>query len=896
MPIKTLGKYELIEELGRGGFGTVYRARDISLDIERAIKVLHPALTASPEFIERFRREGRFTARLDHPNIVPVYELGEADGYNYLVMKYLPGGSLKELLTHQGALPFPQAVEITRQVANALTYAYQQPEKLIHRDLKPGNILFESLPGGAMKAVVRLSDFGFAKALSEVSTNSSSSSGGMLGTPAYMAPEVWRGKTVGPAVDQYALACALYEMLTGHTLFTGDSPPEIMTKHVLDGPEFPAVWAEGVPTNIEGVLRRALAVKPEERYPDVAAFSAACADLLAPPVVVVASPEPEKMPVPLPVETQSEPPVVVTAAPEPEQTPIILPVETQAEPLVEAPHPITQSAKTPSTQKPAWELGVQTTPPTTETPLRRVPSDSAQPPSGSKTIGWMWAIAAGLLIVTCIVVGANGGFGATARATDVPTEVPTEIVVEQPSPTLAPVIPPTEVPTSEPVIEDAVPPGEKVTIRWFVGLAAGSDPAQTPVEEEVVKDFNASQDRITLKLEVVPFKDARDTLSTQIAAGDGPDIIGPVGWAGANPYEGQWANLAPLIRQANFDTSIFDAALVKFYQVNGEQVGLPFAVYPGAMYFVPAMFDRANLSYPPQTYDENYILDGKPLAWNWDTVTEIAKRLTIDKNGKNATQSGFNPSQIVQVGYVPQFQTILSVATFYAGPAKIYEGDRVGNYKSAIPDSWKNAWKWYYDGIFGQQPFMLTGEMSGSPEFGQGNVFDSGKAAMALTQSWYTCCMGEFVNAGNQFQLGIQPTGSDRLVHGRVDADTFRMWKGSKNPNAAFTVMAYLITKGADKLLPAYGAMPAIASKTDAFFAQKSADYPFVTKASWNVFIQGLSYPDTPSAEQFQPNWNEASVREQTFMDLLNNTVPDQLNFYVEFQKMVDDLNVIYNK
>jgi len=167
---------------------------------------------------------------------------------------------------------------------------------------------------------------------------------------------------------------------------------------------------------------------------------------------------------------------------------------------------------------------------------------------------------------------------------------------------------------------------------------------------------------------------------------------------------------------------------------------------------------------------------------------------------------------------------------------------------------------------------------------------------MALTQTWYTCCLSDFVKAGNQFQLGIQPMGSDGKVHGRIDADTFRIWKGTKNPDAAFTALTYLITTGGDKLLPIYGAMPAIASKTEAFFAKQAADYPFVTKESWDVFVQGLAYPDTPSAEQFQPNWNEAFAREQSFMDLMNNTAPDKFDFDAEYQKLVDDLNVIYNK
>ena len=137
--------------------------------------------------------------------------------------------------------------------------------------------------------------------------------------------------------------------------------------------------------------------------------------------------------------------------------------------------------------------------------------------------------------------------------------------------------------------------------------------------------------------------------------------------------------------------------------------------------------------------------------------------------------------------------------------------------------------------------------------------------------------------------------GADGEVHGRIDADTFRIWKGTKNPDAAFTVLAYLITTGADKLLPVYGAMPAVPSKTQAFFDQKSQDYPFVTQESWDVFVQGLAYPDTPSAEQYQPNSIKANARFETFNGLAETTHQD-LDFEAEFQKLVDDLNVIYNE
>jgi multiple sugar transport system substrate-binding protein len=487
-----------------------------------------------------------------------------------------------------------------------------------------------------------------------------------------------------------------------------------------------------------------------------------------------------------------------------------------------------------------------------------------------------------LLIASLVLVACTPA----APATEAPAAE--EPAVEEPAAEEPAVEEPTAVPApEEPAME------EKVQIRWFVGLGTGTNPEQIATQEEVVADFNASQDAIELVLEVVPYDAARDTLSTQIASGNGPDIIGPVGWGGSNAFYGQWLDVAPYLQESGFDTSIFDPALLKFYQTEEGQIGLPFAVFPGAVFYVPSMFDEVGLSYPPQVYGDKYVLDGEEVAWNWDTLTEVAKRLTIDINGYNATEADFDRTQIVQLGYSPQWQHPNSVATFF-GAAKIYEGDATGSYTSALPDSWKDAWQWWYDAMWGAQPFMATGPLSGSPEFGGGNVFNSGKAAMGLTQTWYTCCLGDFRDAGFEFQLGIQPMSADGQVHGRIDADTYRIWKGTAHPAEAFEVLAYLITTGGDKLLPIYGAMPAIAEKTDAFFAQKSVDYPFVTAESWDVFVQGLAYPDTPSAEQYLPNWNEAFARIQTFGDLLQNT--EGLDYDAEFAKLQEDLTAIYNK
>jgi multiple sugar transport system substrate-binding protein len=529
-----------------------------------------------------------------------------------------------------------------------------------------------------------------------------------------------------------------------------------------------------------------------------------------------------------------------------------------------------------------------------------------------------------LLVILSMLVLAACGAPAEPPAAPAATEAPaapaaTEAPAVEPAATEAPAEEPaaTEAPAEEPTPEATLTAEEqaaiasaaaaeevkaaeaagKVAIRWFVGLGSGTSPDQVAVQQEVVNDFNASQDKIQLVLEIVPYDAGRDTLATQIASGAGPDIIGPVGWGGSNAFYGQWLDLAPQIESSGFDTTIFDPALVDSYQTEEGQVGLPFAVFPSAVYYVPEYFDEVGLEYPPQAYGDKYVLDGQEVDWTWEVLTEVAKRLTIDVNGFNSTEEGFDASKIVQVGYSPQWQTHPNYFGVYqTGGEDIVDGTTKGEFTANVPDRWKEAVRWAYEGMYGEQPYMATGPMSNSPEFGNGNLFNMGKAAMAITPLWYTCCLADFVNAGLEFQAGILPIGYNDEVHGRVDADTFRVWKGTKNPDEAFTVLSYLITTGGEKLLPVYGALPAIPEKQEPFFAAKSEQYPFVTPETWEVFKAGLSFPDSPSAEQWMPNWNEAFARGDTLWDLLQNTAPSQLDFDAEWQKYIDDLNVIFNK
>jgi multiple sugar transport system substrate-binding protein len=488
--------------------------------------------------------------------------------------------------------------------------------------------------------------------------------------------------------------------------------------------------------------------------------------------------------------------------------------------------------------------------------------------------------------------------------TKVPTKRPPTRVPTKGHPTKGPsLVPPTETPTVvnptlTPIVDYFFDCDNLQCLRWFVGLGLGSDPSQIPLLEEFVyDDFNASQEKILLILETVPHFAGRDILSVEIASGNGPDIVGPARWGEANYFYGQWLDLSPYIQSQQFDTSIFDPALVEFYRTKEGQVSLPFSISPGGLFFVPAMFDKAGLAYPPQKYGEKYKMpNGKLVDWNWDTVEKIAKLLTLDQNGKNATEAGFDRTRIVQFGYVPQWQSLNAIGTYDGGPSLVYACNEKGEARAAIPDTWKQTWQKYSEAMWGDQPWMPTGPQANLPEFGGGNVFSSGRAAMALTQLWYTCCLSDFANAGYEFQVGIIPMSADGLVHGRVDEDSFRIWKGTPHPDEAFEVLTYLITQGSNKLLPIYGGMPAIASQREAFFTQKSKGYPFVTPESWEVFEAGTAYPDNPSAESWMPNPGKSTERITTFEELLDNTPPDKFDFEAEFQKLEDDLTLIFNK
>ena len=262
---KTLGKYEVLEHIGHGGMSEVYKGQHAQLDRMVAVKVLHPFLADEEGFVTRFKREARIVATLRHPNIMQVYDFDYNDALDiyYMVMEYIDGPTLKTRMS-EGLLPQEETVRIGIAIADALDYAHQRG--MVHRDVKPANIMF------MQDGQPVLTDFGIAKMLT---LSGLTASGAMVGTPAYMAPEVGMGRQGTAASDIYSLGVVLYQMLTGQLPFESDSPMGMVMQHINDTPPPVARFVQSVPQDLEAVVRKAMAKTPEERFGRAAEMAAA---------------------------------------------------------------------------------------------------------------------------------------------------------------------------------------------------------------------------------------------------------------------------------------------------------------------------------------------------------------------------------------------------------------------------------------------------------------------------------------------------------------------------------------------------------------------------------------------------------------------------------------------
>src|SRR4051812_32025842 len=240
-------RYHIEREIARGGMAEVYLARDQSLNRPVALKALFPEFAREPSFVERFRREAQAAANLNHPNIVSIYDWGQESGTYFIVMEYVEGRSLRELIQSEGAIEPGQAADIAAEIASALAFAHRSG--VVHRDVKPGNVLLTE------QGTVKVTDFGIARA---GTSDGLTQTGSVMGTATYFSPEQAQGLTVDGRSDVYSLGVVLYEMVTGVAPFTGDSPVSVAYKHVREDVVPPSEGNPEVPPDLQQIILTAL--------------------------------------------------------------------------------------------------------------------------------------------------------------------------------------------------------------------------------------------------------------------------------------------------------------------------------------------------------------------------------------------------------------------------------------------------------------------------------------------------------------------------------------------------------------------------------------------------------------------------------------------------------------
>ena len=318
------------------------------------------------------------------------------------------------------------------------------------------------------------------------------------------------------------------------------------------------------------------------------------------------------------------------------------------------------------------------------------------------------------------------------------------------------------------------------------------------------------------------------------------------------------------------------------------QLGIPFAIFPSFIIYNADLFDEAGLNYPPATYGEEYVWpDGTTAEWNMDTLREVSMKLTVDANGKDALSEEFDPTQIVQFGFMNQWTDPRGIGTFFGSGTFV---DENGN--AQIPENWKAAWEWTYKGWW-EDYFIPNGPYGGADFLqGPGGPFSSGNLGMIHMHMWYVAPWA-FGDSTFNWQLAATPS-YNGVVTSKMHADTFGILKGSKNHDAAFEVLTYMLSaQTAEKLLNVYGGMPARLSMQDDYFG-KYGETNFPGKEiNWDVVVASMAYADNPNHESYMPSFQETTDKYNEYWNLLANT-PDA-DFEAQTATLLADLQSIFD-
>jgi multiple sugar transport system substrate-binding protein len=485
-----------------------------------------------------------------------------------------------------------------------------------------------------------------------------------------------------------------------------------------------------------------------------------------------------------------------------------------------------------------------------------------------------------------------GGFAIIASAC-------TSNASPSPSATTAGTTPaPTPLATAETGAGNGMTSDGKILIRWFVGLGTGGNPEQLAAEQAAVAKFNADdgpggKDGIKLSLEVYQNDVAYDTLATQISTHNGPDIIGPIGVRALNGFGDQLLDLSSYVAAGTLDTTGVEQNLIDLYNVGGKQIGVPYAVYPSFIYYNKALFKEAGVSEPPHKVGDKYTVTaaaaaafgvsaGTEVDWNYDTVAKLAKVLTVDTSGNDATQAGFDPTKIDQFGFDFQWTDPRGWAAVIGGSGSTVASD---GKTAQWPDNWRQAIEWYYTNLW-------TNHTSPTQDYitalAGGNTFQSGKVAMDFVHSWYTCCVypGDGTAPVKEWDIAVAPISLDGTVTAKLHSDTMGIMATSLHPDAAVEAMNFIMSQ--PEIAVTYGALPAKAADRTAFFDALDAKFADLdpTKVDWQVASSMLAFTESPNHEADMPNFLKADADIKALQsDMLTNgtlNIDDRLDTLVK--------------
>ena len=419
--------------------------------------------------------------------------------------------------------------------------------------------------------------------------------------------------------------------------------------------------------------------------------------------------------------------------------------------------------------------------------------------------------------------------------------------------------------------------------------AAATRRSRSTVEKQVVEKFNASHPDIHVTFEAVPYAGANDALATEIASGNGPDIVGPVGIGGANAFHGQWLDLAPLIQKNNYDLSGFPQDAVDIYKLDEGQVGIPFAIYPSVLFYAKSLFDEAGLAYPPHKYGDKYTMpDGSVVDWNYDTITQGRQDPDRRQERQGRHAGRLRPRQHRPVG-------LRAPARRPARPGRLLRRRHAGGGRrqdrpdpgpvEGRPGSSGTTRMW-------KDHVSMTGPIFSSPDINPEDYpFFTGKIAMSENFLWSTYGLE---GLEGDWDMGIIPSYNGQVTSA-FNADTFRILKDTKHPDEAFTVLSYLLGEGAPDLLAAYGGMPARTADQAAFF--EGQNETFTQKPDWQVAIDSIQFADNPNFESFMPAYNETLGLVGSGGKYTTKWQTDQgLDMDQEFESLRSEIQAIWDK